>query len=91
MRTARQMAMIAAAAQLPTTTETDGAAVSTAATNSAAVGGTTAGLVQTVKAVHPALMQAPIEQPAVMRKIAPQSGELLLAAYARVHRAWEQH
>ena len=26
-----------------------------------------------------------------MRKIAPQSGGLLLAAYAALHRAWEQH
>ena len=45
---------------------------------------------QIVRAVHPALMQASIEQPAVMRQITPQSGELLLAAYAALHRAWEQ-
>ena len=57
------MAMIAAAAQLPTTTETEGAitmhaatedvAVSTeATTSSAAVGGTAAGPVQTMTAVQ---------------------------------------
>ena len=42
-------------------------------------------------ALQPAPMQALADQPAVVRQIAPQSGGLLLAAYAALHRAWEQH
>jgi len=42
-------------------------------------------------ALQPAPMQVLADQPAVMRQIAPQSGGLLLAAYAALRRAWEQH
>ena len=89
LRTARLVAVHAVAAQTATTGEAMPMQVTDQLMADQAPAA--AKVEELLTALHPAPMQTPAEQPAVVRQIAPQSGELLLPAWAAVHKAWKQH